>query len=99
MILKTEKQKLIMDFWSDEKTYDETLEQWEWGIINDSANFKDNHVSQLKKIDLSNLKIVHIGSLMLSHKEGREFFFEAVNYIRDNSKALISFDVKVGLKE
>lgn len=30
---------------------------------------------------------------MLSHKEGREFFFEAVNYIRDSSKALISFDV------
>lgn len=50
-------------------------------------------INELKKIDLSNLKIIHIGSLMLSHKEGREFFFEAVNYIRNNSKALISFDV------
>ena len=28
------------------------LEQWEWGIINDSANFKDNHVFQLEKFDL-----------------------------------------------
>lgn len=47
-----EKQKLIMDFWCDDETYDEYLEQWEWGIINDSANFKDNPVSQLEKFDL-----------------------------------------------
>ena len=47
-----EKQKLIMDFLFDDERYDEYLEQWEWGIINDSANFKDNHVSQLEKFDL-----------------------------------------------
>lgn len=47
-----EKQKLIRDFWCDAETYDEYLEQWEWGIINDSANFEDNHVSQLEKFDL-----------------------------------------------
>ena len=37
-----EKQKLIMDFWSDDEDYDETLEQWEWGIVNDHANYKGN---------------------------------------------------------
>ena len=47
-----EKQKLIMDFWCDDETYDEYLEQWEWGIINDSASFKDNPVSLLEKTDL-----------------------------------------------
>lgn len=47
-----EKQKLIMDFWDDDETYDEYLERWEWGIVNDSANFKDNHVSLFEKIDL-----------------------------------------------
>ena len=47
-----EKQKLIMDFWCDDETYDEYLEQWEWGIVNDLANFKDNHVSQLEKFNL-----------------------------------------------
>lgn len=47
-----EKQKLIMDFWRDDETYDEYLEQWEWGIINDSANFKDSHASLLEKFDL-----------------------------------------------
>ena len=47
-----EKQKLIRDFWCDDETYDEYLEQWEWGIINDSTNFKDNPESLLEKFDL-----------------------------------------------
>ena len=36
--------------------------------------------------------IAHFGSLMLSEKEGRSFFFEAVNYLKEQG-ALISFDV------
>ena len=47
-----EKQKLIMAFWCDDETYDEYLGQWEWSIINDSANFKGNLVSQLEKLNL-----------------------------------------------
>lgn len=47
-----EKQKLIVDFWCDNETYDEYLEQWEWGVINDFTNFKDNHIFQLEKKDL-----------------------------------------------
>ena len=35
-----EKQKLIMDFWADDVTYEECLEQWEWAIVNNSANYK-----------------------------------------------------------
>ena len=37
--------------------------------------------------------IVHIGSLMLSYKEGRDFFFDIVKKIRQYSKAKISFDI------
>lgn len=33
-----EKQKLIMNFWYDNEVYDETLDQWEWGVVNDLAN-------------------------------------------------------------
>lgn len=40
-----EKQKLVMDFWCDDETYDEYLEQWEWGIINASINFKDHCIA------------------------------------------------------
>lgn len=35
-----EKQKLIMDFWYDDEEYDEYLEQWEYGIVNDSDNYE-----------------------------------------------------------
>lgn len=34
-----EKQRLIMDFWYDDDDYEEALEQWEWGIINDCENW------------------------------------------------------------
>lgn len=47
-----EKQKLIMAFWCDDETYEKYLEQWEWEIINDPANFKGTIVSQLEKNDL-----------------------------------------------
>lgn len=50
-------------------------------------------INQLSLIDFSNIKVVHIGSLMLSFKEGREFFFEAIKYIKNHSDALISFDI------
>lgn len=45
---KDEKQKLIMDFWYDDSVYDEYLEQWEWGIINDNANYMGQPVSQFE---------------------------------------------------
>ena len=38
-----------MDFWYNDEEYDECLEQWEWAVINDSANFKDE---VLEKSDL-----------------------------------------------
>lgn len=39
-----EKQKLTMDFWYSDEEYDETLEEWEWDIINDEANYKDEQL-------------------------------------------------------
>ena len=50
-------------------------------------------INKLKEFDLSKISIVHIGSLMLSYQEGRNFFYKAVDYIHNNSKCLISFDV------
>ncbi len=47
-----EKQKLIMDFWSDDEDYDEILEQWEWAIVNDSANYKDDALPQFDKFEM-----------------------------------------------
>ncbi len=47
-----EKQKLIMDFWADDEVYDATLEQWEWGIANDSVNYKDEKLPQFDKYEM-----------------------------------------------
>ena len=43
-----EKQKLIMDFWSWDKAYDNCFEQWEWNIVNDEANFRRNFISPME---------------------------------------------------
>ena len=71
-------------------------------LINGERSFRFNRdkgsdyildIKTLGKFDLSKVSIVHIGSLMLSYKEGREFFYQAIEYIHKNSKCLISFDV------
>ena len=47
-----EKQKLIMDFWADADDYDEFLEQWEWGVANDSANYEGEALPQFDKFQM-----------------------------------------------
>jgi len=34
-----EKQKLVVDFWYDDESYEESLEQWEWSVANDLASY------------------------------------------------------------
>ena len=47
-----EKQKLIMDFWYDYEEYDEHLEEWEWNIVNDTANYKNEILPLISKDEL-----------------------------------------------
>lgn len=47
-----EKQKLIMDFWYDDEEYDETLEEWEWDVVNDNANYKGEPLPPFDRYDL-----------------------------------------------
>ena len=57
-------------------------------------SFGADYILDIDSIDFAKIKdddIIHIGSLMLSEKEGRDFYFELVNRIRANSKAKISF--------
>ena len=49
-------------------------------------------VTRLKEFDYSKIKIVHIGSLMLSEKEGRDFYNSAIKELKSKN-VLISFDV------
>ena len=47
-----EKQKLIMDFWTSDNAYDNCLEQWEWGIVNDEANMRKSFISPMDRLSL-----------------------------------------------
>ena len=50
-------------------------------------------INKVKEIDFSDINIVHLGSLMLSHQVGRDFINEVISLIRSSQKSLISFDV------
>ena len=47
-----EKEKLVYEFFKSDETYDEYIELWEWGIVNDSVNYINNCVPCLDKTDL-----------------------------------------------
>lgn len=49
---REEKQKLVFEFFESDETYDEFLELWEWGIINDNVNYINDCVPCLDKSDL-----------------------------------------------
>ena len=55
-----------------------------------------DYILDINDIDVSNIQdedIIHIGSLMLSDKEGRDFFYALIKKIRMNTHAKISFDI------
>ncbi|MCR4910905.1 MAG: carbohydrate kinase [Bacilli bacterium] len=55
-----------------------------------------DYILDINDIDISSIKdddIIHIGSLMLSYQEGRDFFYQLVNKIRTYTHAKISFDI------
>lgn len=59
-------------------------------------DFGADYAININDIDFSIINsgdIVHIGSLMLSHKEGREFFNQLINKIREIRGVYISFDI------
>lgn len=47
----------------------------------------------IEDLDSSQKTIIHLGSLMLSTKEGKEFFYRVIKKIKQNKNYLISFDV------
>ncbi|MBQ6921097.1 MAG: carbohydrate kinase [Bacilli bacterium] len=59
-------------------------------------SFGADYIFDINSINFKDIKdndIIHIGSLMLSEKEGREFFFELVKRIKKETNAKISFDI------
>ncbi len=76
-----EKQKLIMDFWTCNQTYDNCLEQWEWGIINDEANFRKSFISSMDPFSLYDY--TYNGLLKFyGDKETTDRIWDEINFCR-----------------
>ena len=76
-----EKKKLIMDFWADDSVYDEFLEQWEWGVVNDQANFKNQPISLFEKIEMYNYSYENLFHFY-GDKKTTDRIWEEINFCK-----------------
>ena len=85
--------KVLNDYYTSKAIV--TLDNGERSFRFDRAGGADYRLD-INDIDITSIKdedIVHIGSLMLSEKCGRDFFYQLIDEIRAYSKAKISFDI------
>ncbi len=73
-----EKKKLIDEFWYDPKTFEEYLEQWEWGIIND-AHSEDIMLEDWFLYDYTYDDILKLSSY---NKEKVDNIWDEINFCR-----------------
>ncbi len=50
-------------------------------------------INDLSTFNLNEFNIIHLGSLMLSYQEGKDFFYQTSKLIHEKSHSLISFDI------
>lgn len=77
-----EKQKLIMDFWYDDETYDEYLEEWEWNIVNDKENYKGKPLPPFDKDELFNEWSYEMLLEYYGNKETTDRIWEEIEFCR-----------------
>lgn len=77
-----EKQKLIMEFWYDAETYDEFLEQWEWGVVNDSKNYKGEPIPPFDRYELFNEWSYEMLLEFYGNKETTDRIWEEMEFCR-----------------
>jgi hypothetical protein len=77
-----EKRKLIMDFWYYDETYDEYLEQWEWGVVNDNENYKGEPFSPFDRYELFNEWSYEMLLEYYGNKETTDRIWEEMEFCR-----------------
>ena len=77
-----EKQKLIFDFYEDDETYDETLEQWEWEVVNDNENYKGEPLPPFDRYDLFNEWSYGMLFKFYGNKETTDRIWEEMEFCR-----------------
>ena len=73
-----EKKKLIDEFWYNPKVYEERLEQWEWGIINDA--YCNDIILEI--YILYDYRYEDILELSLNNKEVADRIWDEINFCR-----------------
>ncbi len=81
-----EKQQLIMDFWEDNEDYDDALEEWEWGIVNDEANFKKDLFPPFNKYELLNEYTYDMLLKFYGNKEITDRIWEEIEFCKQMHK-------------
>lgn len=81
-----EKRKLIMDFWYDDETYDEYLEQWEWSVVNDSANYKGQPLPPFDRYELFNEWSYEMLLEYYKNKETTDRIWKEIEFCRQMHK-------------
>ena len=73
-----EKRKLVYDFFESDETYDEFLELWEWGIIN------DNYVDNIPCLDKSDLYYYSFSDLVniLGNSDIAKEVYDEINFCK-----------------
>jgi len=77
-----EKNQLLYEFYPDDEVYDEVLEEWEWGIINEPVNFKDEMVSQLDKSELYEYSYEDLLKFYDGNKDVTEEIYTEIQFCR-----------------
>lgn len=77
-----EKQKLIMEFWEDDETYDEYLEQWEWGVVNDAVDYKEDSLPPFDRYDLFNEWTYEMLLKYFGNKEITDRIWEEIEFCK-----------------
>lgn len=81
-----EKQKLIMDFWYDDTDYDEHLEQWEWGVVNDCENYKGKAFPPFDRYELFNIWTYEMLLKYYGNKETTDRIWEEIDFCKQMHK-------------
>lgn len=77
-----EKQKLIMEFWEDDEMYDEYLEQWEWGVVNDAVDYKEDSLPPFDRYDLFNEWTYEMLLKYFGNKEITDRIWEEIDFCK-----------------
>ncbi len=77
-----EKQKLVMDFWDKDEDYDERLEDWEWDVTNDRANYQGNNFPPFDKYELFNVYTYDMLSKIHQDKATTDRIWEEMEFCK-----------------